>query len=377
MLRLFFLRVMESYFRHRWLYLLPIVIMVVAAFVYYFTLKPLFVARGVLYIQSESLLDTLTDFTDNSGSYWISPSQSTANEMNELLQTAAFVRAVIQQTDLEQAMTGGQSVIQQNIKETRDDLMVYALGNNQLMVSASNEDPVIAFQLVESAIENYLNWKVNVQRADTEAAQEFFTNLIRTYETDLTNTRQEMRKYLEENPDPIVGNRSGIQSMEIDRLQSAIDLAAARYAKALDSLEETELNLTKIESDVRQTYFLIDAPRVPEEPEFSLKTTLINMAAFIAAGVIMSSAAILGDVFLDRSFRFPIDVKNRLELPVIAMIPDVTPKKERKKIRIRLPKLASIKLNFLKRRETDTSDQDVVTEEEVLGQNEIDRAEPV
>ena len=127
MLRLFFLRVMESYFRHRWLYLLPIVIMVVAAFVYYFTLKPLFVARGVLYIQSESLLETLTDFTDNSGSYWISPSQSTANEMNELLQTAAFVRAVIQQTDLEQAMTGGQSVIQQNIKETRDDLMVYAL----------------------------------------------------------------------------------------------------------------------------------------------------------------------------------------------------------------------------------------------------------
>jgi hypothetical protein len=340
-------------------------------------LKPLFVARGVLYIQSESLLDTLTDFTDNTGSYWISPSQTTANEMNELLQTAAFVRAVIQQTDLEQSMTGGQSVIQEYIKETRDDLMVYALGNNQLMVSASNEDPVIAFQLVESVIENYLNWKVNIQRADTESAQEFFTNLIKTYETELTNARQEMRKYLEENPDPIVGTRSGIQNMDIERLQSTIDLAAARYAKALDSLEETELNLTKIESNVRQTYFLIDAPRVPEEPEFSLRKILINIAAFIVAGVFMSSAAILGDVFLDRSFRFPIDVTNRLELPVIAMVPDVTPKEERKKIKIRLPKLHFLKLNFLKRKETDTSDHDVEKDEEVLGQNEIDRAEPV
>ncbi len=40
MFRLISLRLMESYFRHRWLYLLPVVVMVALAVASFYTAKP-------------------------------------------------------------------------------------------------------------------------------------------------------------------------------------------------------------------------------------------------------------------------------------------------------------------------------------------------
>jgi uncharacterized protein involved in exopolysaccharide biosynthesis len=371
MLRLFILRIFESYFRHRWLYLLPLVIMVAGAIAYFFISKPTYIARGILYIQNESLLSTLTDLGESTGTFWVSPAQTISSEISELLQTDAFIRAIVQSTDLEDAMSEGRSGVKTVIEEVREDVWVEPIGNNQLVVSASYEDPVIAYQYVEATIENYLNWKTNIQRTEAEAAQEFFKNLIVQYEAELEDAQLEMRQYLEEYPEPIVGERSGIEQLEIDRIQAGIDLAATRYAKALDRQEDTQLALTKVESDVRQTYLLIDAPNIPEEPEYSLKKIVFNMGAFVAAGVFLSAAAIFGGVILDRSFRFPIDVTQRLELPVLAMIPGEKPVSEPRKFSLKFPKitLPNRKKSDLVEPETD--------EEDIHSSGEVDLAEPV
>lgn len=329
MIRQVILRLFESYFRHRWLYLIPMVIMTALAGFYYFTLKPTYIAHGVIYVQSDSFLSSLTQLTQNNASFWVSPSQYATNEIAELTQTAAFVRAVIQRTDLEPQMDQGSDRILEMIDETREDLWIYSLGENQLLVNAAHEDPIIAYQLVAALMDTFIDWQINTQQTDTEVAQAFFFDLVQEYEEKVLLARNELKAYLRAHPEPIRGDRLGEERLEIEHLQNAIDLAETRFANALNKLEDTQLAMAQVEADVRQTYLVIDAPTIPQNPELSLRELALKLGAFLAVGVLVSAGAVAGGAVLDRSFRFPQDVTQRLEIPVLAIITDITPAREK------------------------------------------------
>ena len=95
MFRLISLRLLESYFRHRWLYLLPVLLMTILAAVSFFTAKPKYIARGVLFVQKQSLLARLTSVT-GSDITWQTAASITTGELKELLQTEAFIRGSYQ-----------------------------------------------------------------------------------------------------------------------------------------------------------------------------------------------------------------------------------------------------------------------------------------
>lgn len=322
MIRLVILRILESYFRHRWLYLLPIVLMTVLGVIFVLVTKPTYTAKGVLYVETQSYLASLTDLRDSGSSWWTTPAESVNQEISELLQTDAFIRAIIQRTSLEEKMDEGSGVVDTLIEETRKNVWPTPLGNNQLQVNAVHEDPEISYQIVNAVIEGYLQWRVNADIAESEVAQSFFTDLIDTYSADLTAAREAMRNYVNAHPVPLRGDRPAEEVMEISRLQGEIDLSASRYATALDKEEETRLAMAQIESDARQTYFLIDAPTIPENPDTSLRKLALSGGIFTVIGVFLSFGLVVGAALLDRSFRFPIDVIHRLELPVLTMIPE-------------------------------------------------------
>ena len=326
MLRLVILRLLESYFRHRWLYVLPIGAMIGLATYLLFYSEPSYLARGVLSVQTESYLSSLTNVRDNDAAWYLSAADVTRKEINELLQPDAFVRAVIQQTDLERKMDGGEAIVSVLIEETRGNAWAFKLGDNQLAVGASHVEPQIAYQLVNAVIEIYLRWQINAEQAESETASSFFGDIIETYEAELAAAREEMRQYLEVHPRPIRGERPETEQLELDRLQGAIDLASSRAAAALDKEEATRLAMAQIESDTRQKYFLIDAPSMPTEPSRSLKDIALQTAVVVGAGVLLALGAVTGGAIIDRSFRFPIDVTNRLDLPVLSIIPDTTPR---------------------------------------------------
>ena len=152
MVRLVVLRILESYFRHRWLYLLPIVLMSILGVVFVLVTKPTYTAKGVLYVETQSYLASLTAVRDSNASWWTTPSQAVNQEISELLQTDAFVRAIIQRTSLEENMDKGPIIVETIIKSTRENVWAVSLGNNQLQVNAVHEDPEIAYQIVTAVI---------------------------------------------------------------------------------------------------------------------------------------------------------------------------------------------------------------------------------
>jgi uncharacterized protein involved in exopolysaccharide biosynthesis len=326
MIRLFLLRFFETYFRHRWLYLLPVVILMATGAYYLLNLTPKYVARGVLHVTNQSLLTSLTAVQNNDTNWWITPAQATSNEINELMQTDAFVRAVINYTDLEENMNYGADQVAQTLRAVRNSIWVYPMGNNQVYINASYEDPPIAYQLVNAIINSYTQWQINTMRSDSQVAKGFFTSLINEYEAELEAARQALKDYYEAHPQPVRGERPPGEQLELDALQSAVNIAASRYTSALEKQENANLAMTQIESDVRQTYVLLDAPILPDKSDLSMRKLAIQFAAFGAAGIVLSIIAVIGAVLLDRSFRLPVDVENRLSLPVLAVVPELTPR---------------------------------------------------
>lgn len=328
MVRLFLLRYFEAYFRHRWLYLLPIVILIGAAVVYFLTLRPTFSASGILYVNNSSLLTSLSTIQNNDINWWITPAQATSNELNELLQTDAFVRAVIKETDLEEFMDDGTERVDEIILGVRRGFWVNPVGNNQLYINATTEYPEISYQLVPALLNSYIFWLLNADRQESEVAQSFFRDLIDKYSAQLEAARQRITDYYTAHPAPLRGDRPEGERQEIESMQNEINLVSNRLYNALEKEENASLALVQAESDTRQTYVLVDAPRVPNKPDLSKRKMALQFATFIGVGIALSLIAVLGATVLDRSFRFPIDVETHLHLAVLAANIDVSPRKK-------------------------------------------------
>lgn len=320
MIRLVLLRILESYFRHRWLYLLPPIIMGVAGAGYLLFQEPTYLAKGVLYVQQESFIAQLTSVRDV-GFTWNTPAQDVATEFNDLMKTDAFARAIIQSTNLEAAMSGGSDRIQEILDKVRKNVWVVPQGQNQVLFNATYADPEITVQLVSASIENYIDWKTNSQRTESQTALQFFQDLSTTYKEEYDTAREALVNYLIAHPEPLRGNRPDQEQLEIDQLQSELQTVEARYSRTLDNVESSRLSLTQIDSNANQTYILIDAPEIPDKPEISRKSMAITLAIFGVIGILLSVIGIGGSTLVNRSFMFPIDVINLTGLPVLSSFP--------------------------------------------------------
>lgn len=319
MVRLIVLRLCESYFRHRWLYWLPCLFMAGAAYVYVINLPATYVTHGTLYVQDKTLLSSLTALQSD-GYTWITPAQATVSELSELLSSKAFIRAIVASTDLEVTLTKGPDTVESTLEEARSALWVQALGDNLVMISAAHEMPRVTHQLVSATIEAYLQWQTNLMRNDSVAAQKFFADLITSYQTEVDTARLALDNYLATRPRPLQGERNEQETAAIARLQTEVDHVEARLSHAQDQEEQARLALVQTESDVRQSYAVVDAPARPLNPERSLKELLLTVIMFMVAGVGLSGTALVGSALLDQRFHFALDVQQALQLPVLAVV---------------------------------------------------------
>lgn len=319
MARLVLLRFLESYFRHRWLNLLPLIAMIAAGSVYLWFTEPKYAARGTIYVQKQPLVSALsnvqTDFT------WQSPAQVAVNELNDLAQTEAFVRSIIAKTRLEEQITGDPKDFERVVSIYQQSLSISPVGDNVVEIYARYEDPMTVQQLVAATMEAFVQWKLNTETQDSLVAEQFFNDTVQPYQADLDKAREELRRYFVAHPEPVRGDRPPQEQLQIDQLQAALDQASERFNDAVKKAEEARLSRSLAESNIRQTYLTIDQPSVPVEPQTGLRDMAIQAAMFLAVGGILSLLCIVGGAVLDRSFRFPIDVQHAVALPTLAQVP--------------------------------------------------------
>ncbi len=315
------LRLLESYFRHRWLYLAPIVIMTIVGAAYVLTRPREYLTESLVYVPGESYLATLTAVRSDSTSWWATPAQSAANKITELLRTDSFVRSLIAMTDMAADLGADPAVVGSLIATTRDAVWAVAQGDNQVLVGAAHESPVLAYQLAAATIENYTRWRIDAELAQSAVAQGFFADLIPVYAAEREVARQALVDYLRSHPEPLQGDRPTLEQLEVDRLRGDLADAEARLAATQDKDEEARLAASQAEVNIRQSFYVMDPPTIPREPATSLRQLALQIGGFGGVGLALTALAIVGGALLNRGFVFPVDVRENLHLPVLATVP--------------------------------------------------------
>lgn len=323
-------RYLENYFQHPFLFLLPLLLMIAAGVVTTAIAKTNFESKGIMFVQEDTLIGTVSSVQDD-GFGWVTPAQSTSDELNELLQTDSFIRIIIQQTNLESKMNQGEKVVNDTFQEVRKAFSVYPLGQNQLEISVTYEDREIAFQLANAAVNSFIDWQISADKQDTNAARTFLETLVPQYKSEYDLSVSELETYLLQHPAPIRGERPAIEDLQIERLRSNVAIADNRYQGALESLEQIRLEEVVVEGKTRQTYSIIDAPARPRNPELQdiIIDTGINIGIFVAVGLALTLIGIAGSTMLDRSLNYPVDVRYATSLPVLAEVPKPKPKRRK------------------------------------------------
>lgn len=322
MVRLALLRLIESFFRHWWLYLLPVIIAAAASGYFAFKQKPAYTSSGTLYVQTESLVASLNDLPGSAGTAWVTPAEMYVTQLSSLLHTEAFLRSVVKNTPLSEKLNVSPENIGTVIVEINKSLRVDKINDNLVSFSATAETSGVAKQLASQIVESYVLWKLNSQRQDSIAAQDFFGGLLTPRQKELDDARSALETYLTQNPAPPRGaDRPALQLLKIEQLQKTITTAEERVNELRTKDDSAKLSQVQAERNLRQTYLTVDAPQEPLTPTNGLIKRLQENILFLLVGIALSILGVVGSAVIDPSLRFPIDVRNRLFLPTLGMPP--------------------------------------------------------
>ena len=335
MIRVVILRVLDSFFRRWWLHLLPILLFTILGLIYYLVKPPLFISKGVVLVNKTTVLNQLTEI-GNEGYVFVTPAQSTIDQLGELANTDSFIRSIIAQTSLETELQNDPEILDDLMAAVRQSIWAEAQGEQSVGIYGSWEDANIGLQLVNATIENFLQWHINRTKEDSSIALNFFNTLIGEYKQELDGARGALDDYLIQHPEPIRGERPEIEKAQIKGLEGNIDIFYRQYVDALGKQENARLSTDKAESSVRQTYVLIDTPTLAEKPVASKLDNIISVAIFVILGGVFAVLSIIGGAAIDRSFRFPVDVQQFLHIPVLAVVPTSNPSQVQPSTNIKL-----------------------------------------
>lgn len=315
------LRVTDSFFRHRFLYLLPLVLLTGVGVFVAGTTANTYQSRAALYVESQTLLANLTQARGIGGATYQSPSSLMSEQMTLLLRTDSFTQKVLRGAGVGELFDERPTTLQA-IEAT---VVASSEGNNLVHVTASASDPGLAFRLAGSMVASFTQWVIDANVAESTSAKKFLDELVMQYRAEVKVARDALNKFVQSN-----GNETSTAfQVELSRLSSAVTAAEARLNDTLSKSEDARLATAQTTSDVKQRLRVVDSPTVPLSPQPSRKKDIVAVALFGFLGALLSGLAIAAGVMMDRSFRYEGDVVRRLRLPVLAVLPEATSGKRR------------------------------------------------
>ncbi|RRR65908.1 MAG: lipopolysaccharide biosynthesis protein [Candidatus Viridilinea halotolerans] len=321
MVRIILLKLIESFFQMLWLATIAIIAMTALGFYWAQNKAPTYTSTGTLYIEKDSLLASLTAASSEMP-WWVTktPAERTIAEIEELLATQSFARSALVRTDFASLLEAEPKEVDATIDSFRQMLSMSTLGEKTVRITGTSEDPETAQQVVDAVLDSYVEWKLIADYQESVVAQNFFAELIGPYQDDLRQARNDLMLFLQDYPEPNNSERPIYERMEIARLEAEVERAEWRVDETKKNEESARLALAQSEALTRQTYTIIDVPQVPLEHSRSMTAVVIDIAIFAVVGVAMGVAIILLNAIFDHTFRFALDVRKTLNLPVLAVV---------------------------------------------------------
>ena len=309
-------RLLETFFRRWWLYILPLVAMIGLGIYTAGNKADAYHSVAVLSAADETLLDELQGASRTDILAFESPADATARRINEALRTDEFVRLV------RDAAGVPEDSLLVTIEDVRRDVWASSGGENLVTVNASTLDPQLAQNLVDSTINTFVQTVIDKEVSESTTTLTYLTALHAQYEDEYQQATEAMLAYLRDHPAPFDdSDRPFEEQFEIERLGSAVTRADDRLSNTVDDMKEAELRIQQATSDATQTINIVDPATLPLVPEAGLRDVVMTVATFAVLGVLLMIAGVIAASLLDRSLRFAEEVRSTLGVEVLAVVP--------------------------------------------------------
>jgi len=327
-------RLLDTFFRRRWLYLTPVILFTLLGIASFFRSGSGYQSVGVIDVANGTVLSELTSLKGDQKFGFETPSASTAKAMTSLIGTDNFVDSIAKAAGVTGALQRGEL----SPVALRSAIAVTTDGDNLVQISATTNNPELSSRLAQGTIDSFMEYVVSGDEAESTAAEKFFNAQLKAYQSQLEQAQTALRDYATTHPGGPQDLRPLDEQVEIERLKSAVQSAQDTFTAAQQKSDEARLASEQSRSDVAQQLRVIDKPKVPTAPMPRLIKGVITVVLFMFVGGFLSVGAVVVASALDRSLRSAEDVEQLLDLPVLAVVPDGQPatrgrrgKKEKKK----------------------------------------------
>jgi capsular polysaccharide biosynthesis protein len=310
-------RLLETFFRRWWLYLLPLVLFSAVGVMKGVNSGHGFTSTGVIDVSRGTLLSQLTSIRGENFGYE-TPANSTAGTMSSLLRTDQFMTEIAESAGVGEQLARGEMTP----AALRMAIHVTPSTDTLLGVQATTDDPELSARLAKATIDRFVDYVVSGDVSESKAAEGFFARQLAEDETAVQKARADLQAYALAHPGGPTESRALDEQIEIQRLTGAVNSAESQYQTTQQKANEARLATEQAASDVSQRLRIVDEPDVPTKPEPRIQTAVMTVAIFVFVGMLLAFGAVVLGTVTDRSLRTGDDIEQLLGLSVIAVVPD-------------------------------------------------------
>jgi len=313
--------------RRKWLFIVPFAVVFLVPAIYSFLFMRSYESNSMVWLDTDaSIAPVLNEQAAPTGD---KPIQQDADTLQQLLQSRAFVAAVIAETPLRAKMDtprGREKVI----SLVRRNLRSEVVGPNALRIAFFGRSPTEAVTVATVTTEQFLEWVRSAVADQNDESLQFFADKADVYSKELDAARADLQQFKEEHPEtaeleirdrvlsiPRLTATPAVQS-EFRRLTTQEEYAQEMYDSSLKDLARIRVLASAQEERYLNGLRIVDEPVSPTS--FSLKRLVLFDFLALMVAVIVGATAVIVAELTDRTFRTERDVEEELHLPVLVEV---------------------------------------------------------
>jgi uncharacterized protein involved in exopolysaccharide biosynthesis len=322
-------RLLETFFRHKVLILLPtFLIPLIVGPIAVLSAPTFYVSGASVWVDKPTYLAYNDDWNG-----YLTPAQNQSARLGQLLRTSSFLVDVANRTSLAPltATSKGQQRIQRLIGS---GFSMAPNGNNLLVVQFRAPTPQLAFEILNAVVETYKDRTADDRVNQAGIATSFYESRLATAEQDLTKVNDDLKRYIAANPrltaiDPDAGaaattaSRLGLPPSAVDptlgSLLRELELRQKAAEQMRTSLEQSRLTAAAALEGQELGFQIVDAPQVPKEATRQRRKALMYPAAGFLVGFGLSATLLVLLAGADHSVRSEADLGPNVR--VLGLVP--------------------------------------------------------
>jgi|GEM_PF-1640398 uncharacterized protein involved in exopolysaccharide biosynthesis len=324
-------RYFETLFRFKWLFLFVLVLVPSLGAGYAIDQRQvLYQSVGTVWADKPAYLD----IASQDWNQWNTPAQNQASNVQEFLQTNSFALEVLNQTDLRANLTT-QRQAQQTLTNLRTRVSITAAGTHLLAISYSDEQPKVAQQVVQAIIDTFDKEVLSSATSQNSVALAFYQKKLQDVTATAANSTAALRTYLEAHPEltqgtnatqaqvsQLVANASfAAQHPELVKLIQDQQTATDQQSKYQAQVDQIQFSQSSEAVGTGQSFRIMDPPAFPTSALSSKKKLVLEIGIAVGAAVGFVVGGVVLLTALDTTLRSATVAADRLELPVLVMVP--------------------------------------------------------